>query len=233
MDNLYSIAQQIGLKPRYVMEVGAAHPDTAQTREFITAGVPTILIEANPRLFYCLDKGFNKGNFESSWPAPPPGPYQYTGFGALPHVSLHHVAIYATKGEIDMYECNASSFVGGVTSPIKVNNGYVEDDTTDGIKAIIKGFPYVGAAHTKVRSTTIDEFDNGQIDILAVDTEGCEYYALETLVSRPKLICLETHGQAYVNPMLKEIVSWMTVNGYGVAGQTESDTLFIKLESAT
>lgn len=229
MDNLYSIAQQIGLKPRYVMEVGAAHPDTAQMREFIAHGIPSILVEANPRLFFCLKEGFNKGNFEDSWPNPPAGPYTYPGFGALSHVQLHHVAVYATKGEIDMYECNASSFVGGVQSPIKVNNGYVESDSVDGIKSIIKGFPYAGAAHTKVRSTTIDEFDNGQIDILAVDTEGCEYYALETLISRPKLICLETHGQQYVNPMLDQIVKWMQTNGYGMAGQTESDTLFVKL----
>lgn len=230
MDNLYSIAQQIGLKPRYVMEVGAAHPDTAQTREFIAAGIPAILIEANPRLFYCLDKGFDKGNHETTWPNPAPGPYQYPGFGHLSHVVLHHVAIYAIKGEIDMYECNASSFVGGIQSPIKVNNGYVEDDTLNGIQSIIKGFPYTGAAHTKVKSDIISTYDNGQIDILAVDTEGCEYYALETLVSRPKLICLETHGQAYINPMIDQIVNWMTVNGYGVAGQTESDTLFIRLE---
>lgn len=228
MDNLFAIANQIGLKPRYVMEVGAAHPDTAQVREFIAHGVPAILIEANPRLFYCLDKGFDKGNHETTWPNPAPGPYAYPGFGALPHVTLHHAAVYATKGEIDMYECNASSFVGGIQSPIKVNNGYVEDDTLAGIQGIIKGFPYAGAAHTRVRSTTIDEFDNGQIDILAVDTEGCEYYALETLASRPKLICLETHGQQYVNPMLNQIVKWMNDNRYAVGGQTESDTLFVR-----
>lgn len=229
MDNLYSIAQQIGLKPRYVMEVGAAHPDTSQLREFIAHGVPTILIEANPRLFYCLKYGFNPKNFEAEWPAPPPPPYQYAGFGHLPHVQLHNVAIYASKGEIDMYECNASSFVGGVQSPIKVNNGYVEDDTVAGIKAIIRDFPYSGAAHTKVPSDTIAPYDNGQIDILAVDTEGCEYYALEHLISRPKLICLETHGQQYINPMINEIGAWMNANGYGRAGQTESDTLFVRM----
>lgn len=229
MDNLLDIANQIGLKPRYVMEVGAAHPDTAQTRAFIAAGIPTILIEANPRLFYCLKHGFNPKNFEVEWPNPPVGPYTYPGFGHLSHVLLHNVAIYKTKGEIDLYECNASSFVGGVQSPIKVNNGYVEDDTTAGIKAIIKDFPYTGAAHTKVPSDTIDAFDNGMIDVLAVDTEGCEYYALEKLISRPKLICLETHGDKYMNPMINEIVAWMNTNGYGVGLQSESDTLFVKV----
>lgn len=229
MDNLYQIAAQINFKPRYVMEVGAAHPDTAQLREFALAGVPTILIEANPRLFYCLKYGFNPKNFEAEWPNPPAGPYVYPGFGHLPNVQLHNVAIYKSKGEIDMYECNASSFVGGVQSPIKINNGYQEDDTTAGIKAIIKDFPYTGAAHSKVPSDTIAAFDNGQIDILAVDTEGCEFYALEHLVSRPRLICLETHGGQYVNPMMDQIVEWMRTNNYGVAAQTESDTLFAKL----
>lgn len=229
MDNLYQIAQQIGLKPRYVMEVGAAHPDTAQTREFIANGIPTILIEANPRLFYCLKNGFNPKNFEAEWPNPSPAPYKFPGFGHLPNVKLHNIAIYKEKGEIDMYECNASSFVGGVQSPIKINNGFQETDSTDGIKSIIKDFPYQGAAHTKIPSDTIAPYDNGEIDILAVDTEGCEYYALEYLVSRPKLICLETHGQKYINPMINEIIAWMNKNGYGVGTQTESDTLFVKI----
>ncbi len=228
MDNLFDIAHQIGLQPRTVMEVGAAHPDTAQLRAFALGGTPTILIEANPRLHYCLVHGFNKGNFEDSWPTPPPEPYAYHGFGALGNVTIHNVAIVERAGPVQMFECNASSFVAGTQSPIKVNNGFVESDSTDGIKSIIKGFPYGGPAHVTVRGATIDEFDNGQIDILAVDTEGCEYWALDKLISRPRLICLETHGQAYVNPLIDRIVTWMQTNGYAVAGQTESDTLFIK-----
>lgn len=228
MDNLYQIAQQIGLKPRTVMEVGAAHPDTAQLREFAHAGVKTILIEANPRLYHCLVNGFDRGNFEDSWPNPPRGPYAYPGFGALPNVTVHHAAVVQSRGPVQMFECNASSFVAGTQSPIKINNGFVESDSTDGIKSIIKGFPYAGQAHTTVRGATIDEFDDGQVDILAVDVEGCEYWSLHTLVSRPRLICLETHGGQYVNPMLDQIVDWMRMNGYGVAAQSESDTLFAR-----
>lgn len=229
MDNLYQLAAQIGLKPRTVMEVGAAHPDTAQLREFALAGVKTVLIEANPRLYHCLVNGFDRGNFEDSWPNPPQGPYAYPGFGALANVTVHHAAVVEHSGPVQMFECNASSFVAGTQSPIKVNNGFVETESTDEIKRIIKGFPYAGSATTTVRGATIDEFDDGQVDILAVDIEGCEYYALDRLVSRPKLICLETHGGQYVNPLIDKIVAWMQANGYGVAGQTESDTLFARL----
>lgn len=229
MDNLYQIAKQIGFTPRYVMEVGAAHPDTAQMREFALAGIPTILIEANPRLYHCLVNGFDKGNFEDSWPNPPQGPYNYPGFGDLSNVSMYNVAIVEKAGPVQILECNASSFVAGTQSPIKVNNGYVETGSTDEIKRIIKGFPYGGPVATTVRGATIDEFDNGLIDILAVDTEGCEYWALDRLVSRPRLICLETHGGQYVNPLIDRIIAWMQTNNYGVAAQTESDTLFARL----
>ncbi len=79
-----------------------------------------------------------------------------------------------------------------------------------------------------MRGATIDEFDNGQVDVLLSDTEGCEYFCIKNLVSRPKVIVLEIWGNRYVNPYIDEIGVWMGANGYRFAGRDETDALFIK-----
>ena len=43
------------------------------------------------------------------------------------------------------------------------------------------------------------------IDLLSVDTEGCEWFVLQTLRSRPAVISIETHGGLYLNPHRDEI----------------------------
>jgi len=37
---------------------------------------------------------------------------------------------------------------------------------------------------------------------------------LKHLVSRPKVISIETHGKYYLNPFLTEITQWMEREGY-------------------
>lgn len=215
MDNLYQICNQLKFSPKLCLEVGAAHPSTSQLREFISNNIHCILLEANPRLFYTLVEGYDIGedmNFIKTWPNPPKGPFQFSGFKNLPNVKLHHVAIHDHEGEINVYERNASTFVEGSISPAVVNDGYKEDSKDA----------------AKVKCDTIDKYDNGNIDLLCADCEGCEYFALKYLKSRPKLICLETHGQRYKNPYLKEIAQWMKDNNYEIIHQTESDTLFLK-----
>ena len=67
------------------------------------------------------------------------------------------------------------------------------------------------------------------IDILCVDTEGAEWFVLKNLISRPKIITLETHGIRYTNPYLSEIMQWMKDNNYLPIGRDSSDTIFKKL----
>lgn len=215
MDNLYEICKQLKFSPKLCVEVGAAHPSTSQLAEFIKCGVNCILFEANPRLFYTLMEGYDLGddmNFIKTWPNPPKGPFQFSGFRDFPNVKLYNVAIFDKEGEINVFERNASSFIEGISSPATVNDGYKEN-LKDG---------------TKVKCDTIDKYDNGAIDLLAADCEGCEYFALKYLISRPKLICLETHGQSYRNPFIVEIADWMQDNKYIVIDQTQSDTLFLR-----
>lgn len=213
MQNLLQIYFSL-FKPRRVCEVGAAHPFSAQVREFIHAGIPTILFEANPRLYFCLKEGWNMGDFKETWPNLPPRPFEHEGFGHMPHVQIHNVAIYDHKGEIDFFEANASSFVGAVNSPAVINDKF---DTKNNDKFKMT-----------VPCDTIDKYDTGDIDVLAVDAEGCEWFALKYLKSRPILICLETHGNNYVNPYMKEISDWMKANNYKAIHQNESDTLYLK-----
>jgi len=215
VDNLYQICQANGFNPRLCCEVGAAHPNTVQLRDFIKNGVQCLLFEANPRLFYCLKEGFDDGDFQTTWPNIGPAPHQHPGFGHLSNVALFNVAIHDARGEINIFERNASSFVEGAISPAKANDQYVED-----LKDAVK-----------VPCDTIATFDHGNIDLLAADVGGGEWYVIKHLKSRPKLICLETHGQRYVNPFIKEIEAWMTANQYRLLGRTESDSLWVRSES--
>lgn len=127
-----------------------------------------------------------------------------------PNVKLHEVAIYKLQSVITMTDVGASTHIeDGLVVPAKVA-GY----------ETFGSFP--------VKTDTFDKYDDGTIDALFIDTEGCEFYALEKMVSRPKLIEIETHYRAYKNPMLEQIQTWMKENGYLVLDVTESDTVYIK-----
>ena len=69
-------------------------------------------------------------------------------------------------------------------------------------------------ARIEVPATRFSQLDPGNIDYLSLDLEGCEYYVLATMVSRPKLIFAEMKARHYINPYLVEIEEWMRVEGY-------------------
>ena len=129
------------------------------------------------------------------------------------NVSLHQVAIYDHNGQIELVRRDASTFVSKITdSPAVVNDDYRlnEDDT------------FIA------ESKTFDKIDDGTIDLLSADIEGCEWYVIKHMTSRPQIISLETHGSMYVNPFLNEIVNWMDINDYDIWYRTGSDTVFVK-----
>lgn len=76
-----------------------------------------------------------------------------------------------------------------------------------------------------------EEIDPGNIDLIAVDTEGAEWFVLQTMRSRPKAIVLETHltGFPYKNPHMAEILKWMNQNGYQKLCNDESDTCWVRI----
>ena len=216
MDSIKEICQFLKFNPRTLVEIGAAHPNTYRLDWFVKNLYKVILVEANPRLHYCLSEGWNDNDFKESWTPKsrivPPPPYQNPGLKQFKNVEIINAAVTDKNEDVKIYERNASTFVAGVKSPAKVNDGYLENDED---------------SYT-VKGITIDKIDDGEIDVLLSDTEGCEWFCIKNLISRPKLIILELRGQGYVNPYFNEIMDWMLVNNYGLVGYDYTDFAFVR-----
>mgnify|MGYP000719454145 CR=1 FL=1 len=127
--------------------------------------------------------------------------------------SLYEVAIYDSECDIELVRSGASSFIADLnSSPAKVNDGI-------NIKNLNK---------IKVKATTFDKIDDSHIDLLAIDIEGCEWYVLKYMKSRPAVISIETHGGLYKNPFYDNIKKWMNDNDYEIWYKTKSDSVFVK-----
>lgn len=133
------------------------------------------------------------------------------------NVIVYNKAVYNENKKVKLFNRKAASFIEGLNSPNKVNKGYVEND---------KDAFYI-QAHT------FDWFDDGDIDVITCDIEGAEWYVLEKMISRPKLICVETHSklydwQTYINPHISEIENWMKENNYIEYSKDIGDTIYLK-----
>lgn len=134
-------------------------------------------------------------------------------FNQHPHVKVHPYAIYHENTTIALYRTNASTFVETLSvSPALMNDNYIPN-SNDKFYAEARCFA---------------DFDDGTIDLLSIDTEGCEWYVLQTLVSRPMIISAETHYRKYKNPFIHEIQEWMDANQYKVWYKDTSDTVYIQ-----
>lgn len=170
-----------------LVEIGPGHPTMVRLGEFIKKGNEVLLVEANPRFAQLLQT-------------------------AYPATKILHAAITENAGPVKVYEQEASSFVQGIISPAKVNDGYTENDKDA----------------YEVRGITMDMIDPGTIDVLLADVEGSEWFCLKHLKSRPAVIILELFGWQYVNPYIREIEEWVRVNGYTYKDRDQTDALFIK-----
>jgi FkbM family methyltransferase len=129
------------------------------------------------------------------------------------NVRLLPYAVYDYNGVLELVQRAASTFVAELPySPAQINDHYQvrQEDTFS------------------VECKKFDEIDDGSIGLLSVDTEGCEWYVLKYMKSRPAIISLETHGKSYLNPFLKEIRHWMAANGYGRWYMDRTDTIFYR-----
>lgn len=137
------------------------------------------------------------------------------------NVYLYNIAITNKSGEEELFLIDNCSYLEGVDSPMILNHGADSE--------VIKN-----AKRVKIKSDTIDKFDKGDIDILLIDTEGCEWFALEKLVSKPKQIVVETsivgkEGPIY-NRNIDKILLWMWENNYQLMLKDENDSHFIKMK---
>ena len=129
------------------------------------------------------------------------------------NVELHENALFDYNGEIELVQRSASTFVKDLpSSPSIINDDYEIDDKDK----------------FTVECKTFDKIDDGSIDLLSVDIEGSEWFVIKHMVSRPRIISLETHGASYINPYWNEIMEWMESNNYIIWYKTGSDTVFVK-----
>ncbi len=136
----------------------------------------------------------------------------HEAFGKYAHVKVHPFAIYKENTTLKLYRAGASTFAADLpSSPALANDSY-QPSADDAFEAEARRF---------------DEFDDGTIDLLSIDTEGCEWYVLMHLKSRPLVISAEMGWKKYQNPFLKEIKEWMQSNGYRVWYSDKSDTVYV------
>jgi len=134
-------------------------------------------------------------------------------FADRKNIELVPVAVWDTNGTLQFSKAQSSTFATEIgNSPAVVNDKFkVEEHET-----------------FEVPCKVFSEIDAGDIDLLSVDTEGCEWYVIKHLKSKPKVISIETHGKFYVNPFIKEIEAWTNTNGYVVWYKDGSDTVFVQ-----
>ncbi len=127
----------------------------------------------------------------------------------------HQIAVYKRKGKLTLTKAAASTFAVELdSSPALVNDNY-RHNIKNQFEVICDKFSSV---------------DPGDIDLLSIDTEGCEWYVISTMKSSPKVISIETHGKYYSNPFINEIQNWIKNNDYKIWYKDKSDTVYIKSE---
>lgn len=129
------------------------------------------------------------------------------------NVSIHAVAVWDTHGTLTLSNAAASTFATALPSSPALENDHHR----------------IHAGNTfEVPCVPFSTLDDGSIDLLGVDIEGGEWYVLKHLHSRPKVLCIETHGKYYTNPFLAEITQWLHSHGYALWYKDGSDSVYIQ-----
>lgn len=133
-------------------------------------------------------------------------------FGGVPNVTLHNVALCDRDGEIEFCEDGDSSYISNVVSP-----------------TVFNAPPEYVASRKRVMvpCRTIAHYDRGDIDIALIDTEGSEWKIVSHMVSRPKLLVLETENGPYRTPNLDQMTLWLAQNGYKLHKQDLGDSWYV------
>lgn len=134
------------------------------------------------------------------------------------NVTLYEVAACDFDGSVELCKRESSTFVSSLqSSPALVNDG-CNVATSDKFVA---------------KAVRFSEIDDGEIDLISIDTEGSEWFVIKNMVSRPVVISLETHGGIYKNPYLSEIREWLTNNNYKLWYKDKSDSVYVHNDDIT
>lgn len=128
-------------------------------------------------------------------------------------ITIHPVAIWDTNGTLKFSKAQSSTFATDLpNSPALENDNYkIEESNT-----------------FEVPCKVFSAIDDGSIDLLSIDIEGGEWYVLKHMVSRPKVLSVETHGKYYTNPFIREIERWIREQDYVLWYKDGSDSVYIR-----
>lgn len=129
------------------------------------------------------------------------------------NVTVYPVAVWDSEGTLKFSKAASSTFATELpNSPALENDRYkISEDNT-----------------FEVPCVRFSQIDDGTIDLLSIDIEGGEWYAIKHLRSDVKVLSIETHGKYYTNPFINEIRNWIETNGYVLWYEDPSDSVFIK-----
>ena len=164
--------------------------------------------------------------------------------------------LFNTNLELSLFEVNPKTFreLAGVLEQYKVANvklynvgvydktGTIEFNDDGDSTASSEAFSPRSLAETKkelpqlpkITCPVVDmaEIDPGDIDVLLIDTEGCEYKIISRMKSRPRIIVLETHNddKSYLTPNFELLEKWLKENGYTKSIEDVTDTWYVRRE---
>jgi FkbM family methyltransferase len=138
-------------------------------------------------------------------------------FGSDPKIQIHQIALAEQEGQALFRDDGCSSYLDGVASP-RTKRGEPPPNTFS------------------VTCKRVEQYDPGNIDLLAIDTEGAEWHVIGSMISRPVLICVEMGLGAdpaagrleYVNPHAEEIRQWMAWQGYRMVESDGQDEVYVR-----
>lgn len=80
----------------------------------------------------------------------------------------------------------------------------------------------------KVPAVPFSDIDPGDIDAMTLDVEGSEMKVLNTMVSRPEIICVEIRHADGRHPAGNRIADWMKKNGYSFVRSYKLDDVYMR-----
>jgi len=153
-------------------------------------------------LYHCRTKQFVNTDIECYLFEPNPICFEElkSSLSYFPNFKLFNYAVGSENKICNLFLAGPSSFLEGIASPQK---GIQPEAESELRKA-------------SINMKSIKEIDNGDIDVLLLDTEGSEFDIIKNLISRPKQISVEMYsfGVEYKNPHFDEIIEWMNDNNY-------------------
>jgi FkbM family methyltransferase len=134
-------------------------------------------------------------------------------FAGKSKVTVISKAVFDKRGTMTLYQRDSSTFIGELpSSPAVINDHYFLEDKDK----------------IEVETVLFSDIDDGTIDLLSIDIEGSDWFVLKHMISRPKIISVETHGKKYKNPYLSNIHEFMNNNNYRAWYQDRSDTVYFR-----